>query len=153
MCNFKPVAVSKGGFVFCRYTISVLVWASLLLKNKWILVCVFTIMILSYILKIQKSPLVFLYTNTIDKIKSSGTEMLDERGMRFAHAIGAIMSGLGIIIWTFASWKITFIYMLFLAIMKTSAAIGRCSALKLYSCIHNDNCCNLGKFLRRNINE
>ncbi|MGF6905777.1 DUF4395 family protein [Fusobacterium sp. PH5-44] len=153
MCSFKPVAVSKGGFTFCRYTICILVWASLFFKNKWILIIVFGLMILSYILKIQKSPLVFLYANTIDKIKNSGTDILDEKGMRFAHAIGAIMSGLGIIIWTFASWKITFIYLVFLATMKTSAAIGRCSALKLYTCIHNDNCCNLGKFLRRNVND
>jgi len=153
MYSFKPVPVSRGGFAFCRYTVALLVWLSLVLKNKWLLLTVFIIMVLSYILKIQKSPLVALYSNTIDKVKNSGTEMLDERGMRFAHAIGAIMSGLGLLIWTFLPWKITFFYLLFLAIMKTSAAIGRCSALKLYTCIHNDNCCNLGKYLRKNIND
>jgi hypothetical protein len=150
MSEFKPVTISKGAFAFCRYTIAVALWTSIICQIKWLVVASFLILVLSYILKVQRAPLVILYTITIDKILPSNKELVDEKGIRFAHLVGSIISGLCCILLYYvnstAGWVLIFLF----AILKTSAAFGFCSSLKLYSCMTGGNCCRVGRTIRRN---
>lgn len=149
MSGFKPVAISKGAFAFCRYTIAIMLWVALLFQIKVLVVICFLILLLSFILKVQRAPLIVLYTYTIDKIISSSKELVDEKGIRFAHLVGAVMSGLCCLllycVYSPAGWVLTFL----LAILNTSAAFGFCSALKLYGCMTGGNCCRVGRMIRR----
>lgn len=150
MSEYKPVAISKGAFAFCRYSIAIMIWCALLFQAKGFVVGAFVILLFSYILKVQRAPLVFLYTVTIDKIIPSSKELVDEKGIRFAHLVGTIFSGLCCLflfyIHPLTGWILTFL----LAILKTSAAFGFCSALKLYTCMTGGNCCRVGRKIRRN---
>ena len=77
MREFIPVTISKGAFAFCRYTIAVMLWTALLFQIKSLVAVSFVILLLSYILKVQRAPLVFLYTISIDKIVPSYKELVD----------------------------------------------------------------------------
>lgn len=148
MKQIKPVSISKGAFAFCRYTIAIMLWVSIILQVKWLVLATCIILILSYVLKVSKAPLVFLYDITIEKLKPSEKEVLDENGISFAHLVGSIFSGLCVVVLYFgnpiAGWILTGL----LALLKTSAAFGRCSALKLYNCMNGGNCCRIGKKIR-----
>jgi len=150
MANLKPVSISRGAFAFCRYTIAVMLWCSVFLRIKELVLAAFIILLISAILKVRRAPLIVFYTNTFDKIFPSGKEIVDEKGIRFAHTVGTVVSLICLILLYFgkplAGWTLT----VFLAILKTSAAFGFCSALKLYQCINGGgNCCRLGKLARK----
>lgn len=147
MNEFKPVSISRGGFAFCRFTVAALVWLALLLRQKWLLLVVCGLMTASWAVKIRRAPLIWLYRITFDRLRKPEMVMVDEKGMRFAHAAGAVMSGLAWLLWTFVSVPAGLVFTLFVAVMKTSAAFGKCSALKLYTCMKGGNCCRLGRYL------
>jgi hypothetical protein len=150
MSGFNPVTISKGAFAFCRYTIAVILWAALIFQIRELVVISFVILLLSYIFKVQKAPLVVLYTHTVDRITPSDKVLVDEKGISFAHLVGTVFSCLCCIFVYFvnsiAGWMLTFL----LAVLKTSAACGFCSALKLYGCLTGGNCCRVGRMIRRN---
>ena len=152
MSGFRPVTISKGAFAFCRYTIALALWGALILQIKCLVVLSFFILLLSYILKVKRAPLIVLYSFTIDKIVPVKKELVDEKGIRFSHLVGAVISGLCCLLLYFinstAGWVSTFL----LAILQTSAAFGFCSALKLYGCMTGGNCCRVGRMIRRNDN-
>ena len=150
MSEFKPVTISKGAFAFCRSTIAVMFWAALLLQLKGLVFAGFVILILSYLLKVKKAPLIVLYSLTIDKIAPSTKIVVDEKGIRFAHLVGTVFSGVCTLLLYYvntpAGWAMTFL----LAIMNTSAAFGFCSALKLYGCMTGGtSCCRMGRRIRK----
>lgn len=150
MSEYKPVTISKGAFAFCRYTIAILVWAALIFQIKFLVGITCVILLFSYLLKVQRAPLIVLYSVTIEKIIPSDKELVDEKGIRFAHLVGTIFSGICCLLlfmnYTMAGWILTFL----LAVLKTSAAFGFCSALKLYTCMTGGRCCRVGKMIRRN---
>lgn len=148
MGDFRPVSISKGGFAFCRYTVAALVWVALLTRQKGFLIVTFLILALSWVLKIEKAPLIVLYRHTADRLMKPETVVLDESGMRFAHGVGAVMSGVALLLLYLVPGPAGWIFTAFLAVMKTSAALGRCSALKLYTCMKGGNCCRFGRYLR-----
>lgn len=150
MAEFKAVTISKGSFAFCRYTIAILLWSSILFQMKELVIACFLLLTLSYILKVQKAPLVVLYDVTIEKIMPSDKELVDEKGIRFAHLVGAVFSGIGCLLLYFVNPIAGWIFTALLAILKSSAAFGFCSALKLYSCMTGGNCCRVGRLMRRN---
>ena len=141
MTKYKPVSVSKAGFAFCRYTIAILVWLSLIFQIKWILVLVFLVLALSALLKIQKAPMILLYKFTIGKIIKSKDEILNENAMRFAHIMGTILSFICLLFLYFINVYVGWILVFVFAILKTISAFGMCPASKLYECMGNDNCC------------
>lgn len=148
MSDFKPVSISRAGFAFCRYTVAALAWLALVLQEKWILALIAVIMALSWLLKVEKAPLIALYHITLDRIFAPEMVMVDENGMRFAHAVGAVMSAAAFFLWAFAPPPVAWGFTLLLALMKTMSALGRCSALKLYSCMKGGNCCRFGRYVR-----
>ncbi len=149
LATFTPVTITTGSFAFCRYTVAVLVWLSLVLQNRLLLILVWAIMVLSWLLRVGRAPLIVLYRQTIDRIWPSSPVVVDEKGIRFAHAVGAAFSTLCLVVLYLGSPLAGWILTAVLAILKTSAALGFCSALKLYTCMQGGNCCRVGKLARR----
>lgn len=149
MASFKPVAISKGSFAFCRATVAVLLWASLVFHSDLLVVLVFFIMLFSAILKVSKAPLILLYKYTFDKIKPSETLIVDEKGIFFSHVVGAVFAFLCICLSYFAKGTVSVVVTVLFAILQTSAAFGFCSALKLYTCMNGGNCCRFGRFAKK----
>lgn len=151
MKEYRPAELPNGAFNFCKYTIAVLLWGSLLLQNRLLVVICFAILVLSAILKVKRAPLVFLYTYTLDKIFPSKRIILDENAVWFAHIVGGLFSGVALVflyvIHPFTGWVLTGI----LALLKTSGALGFCGAMKLYGCLTNPNgkCCRAGKKMKK----
>lgn len=140
----KLVAVSKGAFAFCRYSVSAMLWIAFLFRIKWLVLVSFLVLLFSALLRIQNAPLIFLYRKTLHQFFKTEDQMLDEYGMLFAHSIGAFFSLLSFVFLCTnepIGWSILF----FLAILKTVAAFGFCSALKFYGCMSKGDCCSFSK--------
>lgn len=151
MKEYRPVEISSSAFNFCKYGIASLLWLSIIVQSKLLVIIVFAILVLSALLKVRRAPLVLLYTFTVEKLIKSKRIILDEKAVRFAHIVGAVFSGAAILFLYFinplAGWIITGI----LALLKTSGAMGYCGAMKLYSCLNNPNgqCCRVGKRVKK----
>jgi|APSaa5957512622_1039677.scaffolds.fasta_scaffold93404_1 hypothetical protein len=103
-------------------------------------------MLFSAIFKVKNSPLVQLYSQSIEKISKLKSKkiLVNEKAIRFAHIIGTIFSGICIIALLFREnigWGIVFIF----AIIKTISAVGICPASKLYDCMNSGSCCTFLK--------
>lgn len=147
----RPVVVPHAAFNFCKYTVASIFWISLIFQNKLLVVVGFSLLLLSALLKVKKAPLVILYTYTIDKIVPSRSEILDEKAVCFAHTVGTIISGIALLFLYFLNPLIGWILTGLLAVLKTSASLGFCGAMKLYSCLNNPNgqCCRVGKKVKQ----
>jgi len=141
MTKYKPVSISSAGFAFCRYGVAVLVWLSLVAQIKWVMLIVFFILAFSALLKVEKSPMIILYKYTLEKIKKSKQEIINEKAMEFAHGMGTIISFICLMFLYFINIKIGWILVFIFAILKTVSAFGMCPASKLYECLGNDSCC------------
>ena len=137
----KIVSVPKGAFIFCRYSVAIFIWLAFILKIRWLVILVFVILALSAILKVRKAPMILIYSWTINKIFKSKEELLSEKGMRFAHTLGATFSLIALIFLYFGNVQVGWIIVFVLAILKTISAFGFCPASKLYSCATNGSCC------------
>jgi hypothetical protein len=141
MMTHKPVSVSKNAFIFCRYSLALLLWLSLIFRFKWLVLLTGLIFLLSYFLRIKNAPMITLYKITLSKFLKSDDEILDESAMRFAHGIGAALSlftfGLLISPVENAGW----FFLVGFATLKTISALGFCPAAKLYSCLTSGSTC------------
>jgi hypothetical protein len=147
MIKNKMVSVSNAGFAFCRYSVAMLIWLSLLIKIKWLLAVIFVVMFFSAILKVKRAPLIVLFGLTLGKLFESQQEILDEKAMRFAHIFGSIFSLICLILLYFVNERVGWIAVLIFAIAKTVSALGFCPAAKLYGCTTGGQCC---AFLKKN---
>lgn len=145
MKKYKPVSVSKSAFAFCRLSLAILIWISLVFHSKLVLIVIFAIFVLSAIFKIKKAPMILFYEKTINKIIKSKDEILNEHAMRFAHIMGSIFSFICLFLLYFISEKVGWIAVFFFAILKSISAFGFCPASKLYECATNDSCCTFIK--------
>ncbi|NTW72039.1 MAG: DUF4395 domain-containing protein [Eubacteriaceae bacterium] len=149
MAGVKPVSISDNAFAFCRYGIAIMVWISWIFRVKELLLAVFIILLSSAVMKVRRAPMIMIYKYTIGTFYPGENVIVDEKGMRFAHAVGAVVSGICVILlytgFTGAGLMLTFV----LALLKTSAAFGYCSALKLYSCMNSGTCCRVGNLVRK----
>lgn len=153
MTKYQMATVPKKGFAFCRYTIALLLWITVItmfLGIKWMIFIPFGIMLLSGILTVKRAPLILLYKVLFDRNGKGETDVLNVNSIRFSHFVGSAFS-LIIILFLFI-FKINIIAYIFLGILtllQTIAAFGYCSAQKLYEClVLGKNCCNLGKKIR-----
>jgi hypothetical protein len=140
----KPVIVPAHAFVFCRYSIAVLVWVSWSLHSVWCLGIAAAILGLSAVLKVGRAPLILFYSSTIARFIKSPDTILEENAMRFAHTLGTAfaLACLGTI-WMSprVGWRITLLF----AILKTISALGFCPASKLFTCATGSSCCPTAK--------
>lgn len=138
------VTIQNNAFIFCRYTLAILCWLALVFRDQaiWLLGAVFVIMTISVILKVDRAPLVWLWTNTLGRSIPSKDVVLDVAGMRFAHTLAAVLALVAIsLIWRgspIAWWVVAA-----LALLKTMSAVSACPAYKLYGCVirGGGSCC------------
>ena len=139
----ENVTIQNNAFVFCRYSIAVLVWLALLFHSVWLLAAVFVILALSALLKVRRAPMVWLYTNTLGRVVPSRDVILDVSAMRFAHTLGAVLAlvSTALVVWASpAAWYFVAAF----AVLKSVSALGFCPASKLYGCvIKGGGCCAL----------
>ena len=128
-----------NAFRFCKVSVAVLIWCSFIFKEDILLLLVFFFLLLSAILKIARSPLILFYSYTIEKIFPSKSKELNEAAMRFAHALGASLSAICLLlVWYMPSvgwWAV-----LGFAILKTISTLGFCPGEALYSCYKEGTC-------------
>jgi len=134
--------VQRNAFIFCRYSIAVLIWVALLSQNIRVLLAVFVILAASALLTVRRAPMIILWTWTLARIFPSEEDVLDIKGMRFAHGMGAMLALIGLsLVWhgnPFAWWFVGVF-----AILKTTSALGWCPAYKVYGCLKSGGCCAL----------
>lgn len=132
--------VQRNAFIFCRYSVAALVWVALLLQNVWVLLAVFVVLALSALLTVRWAPMILLWKWTLARIFPSEEEILDIKGMRFAHGLGAMMALIALsLVWhgnPFAWWFVGLF-----AILKTTSALGWCPAYKVWGCLAEGGCC------------
>ena len=145
MIGYEPVSVSRNGFRFCRYSVAVMVWIGVIWRvEPLILVCAL-IMAASALLTVRRAPLIWLWTQTVDRAIPSATEVLDANGMRFAHIVATFALGIpwvvlnyGPITATEAMWRL----LVFVAAFKTLGALGYCPVSRFFTCaIGGGTCC------------
>jgi len=140
----KPVVVPAHAFVFCRYTVAVLVWLAYLWHSPWLLAAAGVLLGWSALAKVGRAPLILLYSKTLLRVHGSPDEVLDETAMRFAHTLGTgfALACLGAV-WLSPriGWPLTLLF----ALLKTVSALGFCPASKLFTCATNTACCPLAK--------
>jgi protein-S-isoprenylcysteine O-methyltransferase Ste14 len=135
--------IPRPAFAFCRISLTALLWIAFCLHSVWLVATVFFILALSVALKVQRSPMIQLYQQTVLRLfPTEHSEFLDVPAMRFAHGMGAAMS-LAVIMAMLASPQIGWYCLLALCILKTVAALGFCPASKLFVCMRNGGCCAL----------
>jgi hypothetical protein len=136
------VTIQNNAFLFCRYGVATLVWVALLTQNVYVLGLVFAILALSAWLKVQRAPMVWIYTNTAGRFIESSDVVLDARAMRFAHTSGAVLAAVGLVLvaWHSAlAWPFVAVF----AVLKTVSALGFCPAYKVFGCAVKGGCCAL----------
>ena len=134
--------IQRNAFVFCRYSIAILIWIGLFLQNVWVIVAVFAILALSALLTVRFAPMVWIWTNTLGRVIPSEDVVLDIKAMRFAHTAGALLAAISLsLIWR--GNPFAWIFVGFFAALKTLSALGFCPAYKLYGCVLSGGCCAL----------
>jgi hypothetical protein len=143
MTRYKPVTISKEGFAFCRFGLTVILWLSLFFHSKLLLITVLLTLLLSAILKVQRAPMIVLYEQTAGRLRKSKEVVVNEAAMRFAHFTGAFFALVCLLLLEFANarsgWAAVFIF----AIVKSISALGFCPASKLYECATGGSCCTI----------
>ena len=153
MNKYQMAIVPKKGFAFCRYTIALLLWLTVILMFfgiKWMIFIPFGIMLLSGILTVKRAPLIMLYKVLFDRKGKGETDVLNVSSIRFSHFVGSFFCLIIILfLYVFNINIVAYIFLGILTVLQTIAAAGYCSAQKLYEClVLGKNCCNLGKKLR-----
>lgn len=141
--NQQITSVKSAEFAFCRYSVAVLVWLSIIFASKEMVLVVFIILFLSAIFTVKYAPMILLWRYTFGLVIKSKNEILNVKAMRFAHSIGTVLAGICLLFLCFGNPFIGWGFVWFLAIMKTISALGVCPASKLYVCMQNGGCCAL----------
>ena len=129
----KPISINSGSFVFCRYSIALLLCLACIFKIKVLVLIVFIIFVSSAILKIKNAPLIFISTFFFEKILKIKNQIIDENDMFFIHTMASLFSAFCLsFLYVFdekIGWYITIVF----SIMKIISAIGFCPAKKIRS--------------------
>ena len=141
----EVVQVPRPAFAFCRISLTVILWVALYFHSVWLVAAVFTILGLSVISKVQRSPMIQLYQQTILRLfPTQHYVFLDVPAMRFAHAMGAAMA-FAVIVTMLAAPQAGWYCLAGFCVLKTTAALGFCPASKLFVCMRKGGCCALTK--------
>ena len=139
----EVVSVPRAAFAFCRISLTALLWTALYFNNIRIVAAVFAILVLSVILKVQHSPMIQLYQQTVLRIfPTTHYVFLDVPAMRFAHGMGAVMA-LAVVAAMRADAAVGWYCLGALCLLKTTAALGFCPAAKMFTCMRKGGCCAL----------
>ncbi len=131
--------IPVNAFRFCKISVAILLWCSFIFKYPSLLIIVFIILFLSALLKIRRAPMIVLYSYTIEKIFPSAEKEVHEKGLRFAHTMGTILSVIcltSVYLNPVTGWWVV----LGFCILKTVSNLGFCPGEALYSCYENGSC-------------
>ena len=128
-----------NAFRFCKASIAILIWCSFIFKEDILLMLVFCFLLLSTILKISRAPLILLYSFTIEKVFPSRSAEVNEAAMRFAHALGASLSAICLLL-IYLMPSVGWWAVLGFAVLKTISSLGFCPGEALYSCFVDGTC-------------
>lgn len=134
--------VPRNAFLFCKFTITFLVWFSFIFQLKELLLASFILLLSSAILTIRRAPLIFIYSQTVERFFESPKIDLHMKGIRFAHIIGALFSGIALI-FVYMDFSFCWWVVLGFALLKTVSTAGFCPGEKLYKCMKNGGCCRI----------
>jgi len=147
MMPYKPVSVPRGGFAFCRYGVAALLWVGYIWRLEWVIMLATGILAASAALGVGRAPMILLYKWTVEKIRPGRQEVLDEYGMRFAHALGTVLLGIGLLLLHYGPPQMGWTFLFWIAAFKTIGALGFCAASCMYNTLfHGSSCCS---FLNR----
>ncbi len=132
--------ISNYEFLFCRISLTLLVWASFLWKIELLSILVFVLLFLSVVFRIGHSPMILLYRYTIWKFLPGKQTLLSINAMRLAHAIGASLLFISLVVLSFVNTEIGWLCILGFALIKSISALGFCPVAKLYTCA-GSGCC------------
>ena len=119
MTKYQMATVPKKGFAFCRYTIAILLWITVILlfiNIKWMIFIPFIIMLISGILTVKRAPLIMLYKVLFDREGKGETDVLNVSSIRFSHFVGSFFCI--IIIMFLYVFKIDIVAYIFLGILS-----------------------------------
>jgi len=139
----EVVPVARPAFAFCRISLTVMLWVAWYFHSVWLVAGVLVILVLSVILKVQRSPLIQLYQQTVLRLfPTPHYVFLDVPAMRFAHGMGA---GLALVVTVamLADTRVGWYFLGVFCLLKTTAALGFCPASKLFICLRKGGCCAL----------
>ncbi|HEY3414262.1 MAG TPA: DUF4395 family protein [Armatimonadota bacterium] len=145
MIGYEPVSVSRNGFRFCRWSVTVMVWIGVIWRVEAFILAAALIMAASAILTIRNAPMIWLWTQTVDRAIPSPSEMLDVGGMRLAQSVATFALGVPWLVLNYgpasaseSMWRI----LVFVAGFKTLGALGYCPVSRMFTClISGGNCC------------
>ena len=139
----EVVQIPRPAFAFCRISLTVILWMALYFHSVWLVTVVFAILVLSVILKVQRSPMIQLYQQTVLRLlPTQHYVFLDVPAMRFAHGMGAVMA-FAVAVTMLANPAAGWYALLGFCLLKTAAALGFCPASKLFVCMRKGGCCAL----------
>lgn len=137
------VQVPRSAFAFCRWSLTVLLWAAFLLRLTWPVGVVLAVLAASALLKVHRSPMVQLWTWTVLRLRPARRyAFLDVAAMRFAHGLGALLAAAVLALLVFRPHAGR-ILLGFYCGLKTVSAFGFCPASKLFACLRKGGCCAL----------
>jgi len=145
--SYRPVPVPRFAFVFCRYSVTILVWLAFIWRDWRVLGLAGLIMFFSAVLKIRHAPMILLYKYTFGIFLKSPVEIVNENAMRFAHVLATIISA-GSLLLVFVAPAVGWTLVLGFAVFKSFSAAGFCPASKLYECAGSDKCCAFAKGIK-----
>ena len=131
--------IPVNAFRFCKITITAIIWCAFIFKLSCLVYLALIILVLSAILKIKRAPMVFLYSQTIEKLFPHKSIEINEIAMRFAHSLGAFLA-LICVIALLVNEQIGWWVVLGFAILKTLSMIGFCPGEAMYTCYKNGTC-------------
>ena len=143
--GLEVVQIPRPAFAFCRISLTVILWVALYFHSVWLVAAVPAILALSVILKVQRSPMIQLYQQTILRVfPTQHYVFLDVPAMRFAHGLGAVMA-LAVMVAMLVDPQVGWYCLAVFCLLKTTAAFGFCPASKLFVCMRKGGCCALTK--------
>lgn len=137
------VQVPRSAFAFCRWSLTLLLWAAFLARAAWPVAAASAILAASALLGAHRAPLVLLWTHTALRIRPARRyAFLDVQAMRFAHGAGALLSAAVFALLlarpgTGRAWLLAF------CLLKSVSALGFCPASRLFACLRKGGCCAL----------
>lgn len=151
MVMARPVSISRDGFRCCRYAVAAMMWVAVLTRCVPLVAVCATIMALSALLTVRRAPLITLWDLTVGKVRPSPPVVVDQNGMRAAHAVATLFMGLPLLWMGLAPARAGYAwgFLTFVAVMKTVGALGYCPVSRGFTCLFSGgrgDCC---RFLKR----
>jgi hypothetical protein len=138
----KSVAVSRGGFRFCRWAVAIVLWLALLLRSAELLLAATAILALNALVGVGRAPLILAWDHTVGRLFPSAEESLVESSMRFAHILGALAGACALALILGKTPELGWTLLLWFAAFKTAGAMGFCLISRLYTvAVQRGDCC------------